>query len=71
MKHILLILCVSILFACNNEGSDTTADDTTSSLQPDSHVQDPTINRDQSTPKDTGINTRDTTSTRNTRDSAK
>jgi hypothetical protein len=73
MKNILVILCAAFLFACNNEASNTTGDDTLSSFKEDTSVLDPTRNRDESTPMDTmsnGKDSRDTALSSNRRDSA-
>ncbi|HKO80316.1 MAG TPA: hypothetical protein VJU78_07980 [Chitinophagaceae bacterium] len=50
MKNIFLMLLVCVLFACNNESTDTTTKDSTVI------EQDNTINRDTSVARDTGIN---------------
>ena len=52
MKNILFVLLVCVLFACNNEGTDTTIKDSTVIKQ------DNTINRD------TGMNYTDTATKR-------
>jgi hypothetical protein len=46
MKYLLLIFIGAMLLSCNNEADTSTGEDTMTTVQPDTMVNDNTVNRD-------------------------
>jgi hypothetical protein len=46
MKILFILLFASLVMACNNNASDTGSDDPAKAIQPDTMVNDNTLNRD-------------------------